>query len=99
VLSDVYSIPSIASGNPACYSNGGMKKPEMAKRLARRSGVSAAQAADRLDEAVYQILRKLRRGQEAPLPGLGKFRIGPDGRIRFSAEPKESLSSEGRSGR
>jgi len=58
----------------------------MAKRLARRSGVSAAQAADRLDEAVYQILRKLRRGQEAPLPGLGKFQVGADGKIRFQRE-------------
>ncbi|HLI82350.1 MAG TPA: HU family DNA-binding protein [Bryobacteraceae bacterium] len=63
-----------------------MRKPEMAKRLARRSGVSAAQAADRLDEAVYQILRKLRRGQEAPLPGLGKFQVGADGKIRFQRE-------------
>jgi nucleoid DNA-binding protein len=59
----------------------------MAKRLARRSGVSTAQAADRLDRAVYQILQRLRTGQEAPLPGLGKLRIGPDGRIRFQREP------------
>ena len=62
----------------------------MARRLARRSGVSAAQAADRLDRAVYQILEKLRRGQEAPLPGLGKFHIGPHGKIRFEREDDES---------
>ena len=63
-----------------------MRKPELAKRLARRSGVTAAEAADRLDRVVYQILEKLRRGQEAPLPGLGKFRIGRDGRICFERE-------------
>jgi nucleoid DNA-binding protein len=67
-----------------------MRKPEMARRLARRSGVSAAQAADRLDRAVYQILEKLRRGQEAPLPGLGKFQIGADGKIRFQREDATS---------
>jgi len=63
-----------------------MRKPELAKRLAQRSGVSAAEAADRLDRVVYQILKKLRQGQEAPLPGLGKFRIGQDGRICFERE-------------
>lgn len=63
-----------------------MKKPELAKRMARRSGVSEAEAADRLDRVVYQILEKLRRGQEAPLPGLGKFRVGQDGKISFEQE-------------
>jgi nucleoid DNA-binding protein len=63
-----------------------MRKPELAKRLARRSGVSEAEAADRLDRVVYQILEKLRRGQEAPLPGLGKFRIGREGRVCFERE-------------
>ena len=63
-----------------------MRKPELAKRLARRSGLSQAQAADRLDRVVYQILENLRRGQEAPLPGLGTFQIGQDGRIRFEQE-------------
>ena len=67
-----------------------MRKPELAKRLARRSGVSEAEAADRLDRVVYQILEKLRRGQEAPLPGLGKFRVGRAGRIRFEQEAAKS---------
>ena len=67
-----------------------MRKPEMARRLARRSGVTTAEAADRLDRAVYQILERLRKGQEAPLPGLGKFRIGPNGKIRFQQENVES---------
>ena len=63
-----------------------MKKPELAKRMARRSGVTEAEAADQLDRLVYQILAKLRHGQEAPLPGLGKFRVGRDGRISFEQE-------------
>lgn len=63
-----------------------MKKPELAKRLARRSGLSEAKAADRLDRVVYQILENLRRGHEAPLPGLGKVQIGRNGKIRFERE-------------
>jgi nucleoid DNA-binding protein len=63
-----------------------MRKPELAKRLARRSGLSEAEAADRLDRVVYQILGNLRRGQDAPLPGLGKFQIGRNGKIRFEQE-------------
>jgi len=63
-----------------------MRKPELAKRLARRSGLSEAEAADRLDRVVYQILENLRRGQDAPLPNLNKFQIGRNGKIRFEQE-------------
>ena len=64
-----------------------MKKPDIAKRMARESGVSEAEAADRLDRVVHQILCKLRRGRSAPLPGLGKFTSSQDGTIEF--EPDE----------
>ena len=63
-----------------------MKKPGIAKRLARRSGVSEAEAADQLDRVVHQFLSKLRHGQEAPLPGLGKFTVGLDGKVIFQPE-------------
>jgi len=63
-----------------------MKKPEIAKRLARRSGVSEAEAADRLDHLVHQILSKLRKGKEAPLPGFGKFTVGTDGKVNFQRD-------------
>jgi nucleoid DNA-binding protein len=63
-----------------------MKKPEIAKRLARRAGVSEAEAADRLDLVVRQILNNLRLGKETPLPGLGKFTHGADGKVAFEAE-------------
>jgi nucleoid DNA-binding protein len=63
-----------------------MTKPEIAKRLARESGVSQAEAADQLDRVVHQILSKLRNGKTAPLPGLGKFTPGPNGSYQFEKE-------------
>ena len=65
-----------------------MKKPDIAKRMARESGVSEAEAADRLDRVVNQILSNLRRGRPAPLPGLGKFTATPEGTIRFEPDPE-----------
>jgi nucleoid DNA-binding protein len=70
-----------------------MKKPELAKRLARQAGVSKAEAADQLDRVVHQILSKLRRGQAAPLPGLGWFKPGPQGAFQFE---KNKRSGHGR---
>jgi nucleoid DNA-binding protein len=66
-----------------------MKKPEMAKRLARQAGVSNAEAADQLDHVVNQILKKLRKGHAAPFPGLGRFTLGPKG-VQFEKEKRGS---------
>ena len=63
-----------------------MNKPDIAKCLARQSGVSDAAAADRLDRAVHQILSSLRKGKSAPLPGLGKFTSGPKGEVGFEPD-------------
>jgi nucleoid DNA-binding protein len=63
-----------------------MRKPEIAKRLARQSGVSNAEAADQLDRVVNQILSKLRKGKSAPFPGLGQFTPGPKGSYGFKKE-------------
>jgi len=63
-----------------------MKKPDIAKRMARRAGVSQAEAADELDRVVCQILSDLRAGKDAALPGLGKFTQGPDGRVAFQRD-------------
>jgi nucleoid DNA-binding protein len=65
-----------------------MKKPEIAKRLARQAGVSNAEAADQLDRVVHQILSKLRKGESAPLPGLGRFTPGPKGAFQFEREKR-----------
>ncbi len=61
-----------------------MRKQELARRLARRSGVTPAEAADELDRVVHRIVSRLRRGERAELPGLGMFR--PGRRWAFDAE-------------
>jgi nucleoid DNA-binding protein len=66
-----------------------MKKPEIARRLARQTGLSEGEAADRLDRAVQQILFNLRRGKASSLPGLGKFVHGPDGKVSFEREAEK----------
>jgi nucleoid DNA-binding protein len=60
-----------------------MKKPEIAEDMARQAGVSDAEAADRLDGVVHEILTRLRAGKSATLPGLGRFRAGADGKVTF----------------
>ena len=71
-----------------------MRKPEIAKRLARQSGVSSAEAADQLDRVVHQILSQLRKGKPAHFPGLGQFTPGPQGSCRF--EPKAAHQPQGK---
>ena len=63
-----------------------MKKPEIAKRMARQSGLSQAEAADRLDRVIHEILTDLRQGNPASLPGLGRFVQGADGKVSFEPE-------------
>ena len=63
-----------------------MKKPEIAKKMARQSGGTRGEAADRLARVVQEILGGLRQGKEMRLPGLGSFRPGADGRLAFQRE-------------
>jgi len=65
-----------------------MRKAEIARRLAKQSGVSNAEAADQLDHVVHQILSKLRKGKTAPFPGLGRFTIGPKGYYQFEKQER-----------
>lgn len=53
-----------------------MKKKEMAEDMARQSGVAPAVAADQMDRGVYRILRALRSGHSARLPGVGTITPG-----------------------
>ena len=64
----------------------GLKKTDIAKKIARQSGVSEGQAADRLDAVVRQIPTNLRHGKESPLPGLGRVVHAPDGRDAFERD-------------
>jgi hypothetical protein len=66
-----------------------MKKREIARGWARESRVSQAEAADRLDRVVCQILARLRKGGEAALPGVGTLRQGADGKVTFQCEVRE----------
>jgi nucleoid DNA-binding protein len=65
-----------------------MRKAEIAKRLARQSGVSSAEAADQLDRVIHGILSRLRKGQTARFPGLGRFTIGPNGYYQFEQQER-----------
>jgi nucleoid DNA-binding protein len=53
-----------------------MKKLDLANDVAKRQGVKTGAAADQLDRAVTRIIRALRRGQRAHLPGLGTITPG-----------------------
>jgi hypothetical protein len=54
-----------------------LKKEQLAKRLAKEAGISTAAAADKLDVILAGILRRVRQGHSASLPGLGTFLPGP----------------------
>jgi nucleoid DNA-binding protein len=66
-----------------------MKKAEIAKRMAQEAGVSPAEAADRLDGVVRDILSNLRKGRVATWPGLGRFHNERDGRMAFQPERRK----------
>ena len=71
-----------------------MNKDELAMQLARTAGIPAAEAADQLDDFVHAIVKKLRRGQPATLPGLGKLTPDPRQTIRFFGSKPGSGSPE-----
>ena len=63
-----------------------MRKHELARQLARTTGVTRAEAADQVDRVVNDVLMKLRRGQPADWPGIGKFSVSSEGEIEFHRE-------------
>lgn len=64
-----------------------MRKTDLAIRLARDGRVTAAQAADQLDRVVHCILKAVRSGRAARLPGLGRFLPGAGDTITFEKTP------------
>jgi nucleoid DNA-binding protein len=50
-----------------------MKREEIAKTLARQTGLSHSAARNEVDELVHKILLKLRKGQQVKVPGVGKL--------------------------
>jgi nucleoid DNA-binding protein len=53
-----------------------MKKSELARDIGERRGVDPGDAADQMDRAVNKIVRALRQGKTAHLPGLGTIKPG-----------------------
>jgi nucleoid DNA-binding protein len=60
-----------------------MKKLALAELLAKQTNVSTGAAADDLDRMVHNILKNLRKGKSALVPGLGRFTLGKDAIVRF----------------
>ncbi len=52
-----------------------MRKEQIAARLARRTRLSRAEAADEVDRVVHAIIRRLRAGKPVALPGLGRLSL------------------------
>ena len=65
-----------------------MNKRELARQLARNTGVSRGEAADQIDRMVNDVLKQLRSGHSADLPGFGRFALNEAGQIEFSPKPK-----------
>lgn len=61
------------------YSEIAMKR--VIRKLAKNAAVTPAEAADQVDKVVHEMLRKLRRGETAPLPGVGTLTPGPVTRL------------------
>lgn len=67
--------------------SGQMTKSDLAREIAKRNGVATGEAADLLDTAVNQVIRALKAGRPARLPGLGA--ILPGKRWTFRRESNE----------
>lgn len=66
-----------------------MKKAVLSRKIARISHVPPAAAADHVDSIVSGLVRKLRQGEPARIPGLGLLRPEPGGVIQVVQERKE----------
>ncbi len=62
----------------------------MARQLARDTGVSRGEAADQIDRLVTDVLKQLRSGHSADLPGFGQFAVNETGQIEFSPRPRKT---------
>jgi len=73
-----------------------MRRQQLAKRLAKQAGVSHAEAADRLDHVVCQIIANLKKGENALLPGLGKFTPGAKWDFSFDRPSEKGTVRRGK---
>ena len=76
-----------------------MKKQELAQRLADQEQVTPAVAADRLDDIIFAVLKKLKQGKSAAFPGLGRNSLfAPRGNEPEPSQPKSTRQSGGEKG-
>ena len=54
--------------------------------MSEHQGVTRAEAGDQLDRVVADIIRNLRHGERAQLPGLGEFEPGPGRQFDFNGK-------------
>ena len=69
------------------YYVAGMKKDQLARQLARQSQIPTGAAADQVDRVVSDLLKRVRKGQSASLPGLGTFLAGREEDFQFDHAP------------
>jgi nucleoid DNA-binding protein len=50
-----------------------MKRVDLARKLAKETRQSSAEARDQVDALVHKILKSLRAGKPVRLPGMGKL--------------------------
>lgn len=55
------------------YAETAMKREELARTLAQRTGLTKLEARDEVDQLVHKILNQLRQGRQVKLPGVGKL--------------------------
>jgi len=63
-----------------------MKNSSLVKQIAGKNGVNTGEAAEQMDRVVNRIIRTLRGGKPARLPGLGT--ITPGKQWTFKPERK-----------
>lgn len=74
----------------------GVSNEDLARLLAERNRIPHVAAADQVDEVVHRILKKLRRGQGASLPGLGRFKPGKTTKFEFQKKATNKGAKRGR---
>ena len=83
---DTYPAEAALSSRPLFLKL--MKKEQLARRLAKKSHITTAAAADQLDGVLLDILKRVRSGQSASFPGLGTFRPDRKSGFQFDVTPR-----------
>ncbi len=68
------------------YDSIGMKKEQVARRLAKESRITEGAAADQVDRILSDLYERVRKGKSASLPGLGTFRPGRKQDFQFDPD-------------